>query len=309
MPKNIDLSIVIPVYNEQNNVQELYQRIKDALKSITVWYEVVFVNDGSTDKTISIIKALAKEDEKIKYLSFSRNFGHQIAIYAGIEKANGEQIVIMDGDLQDPPELIKDLYAEYQKGYEIVYAQRQKRLGENIIKNMTAKLYYRLFQKISSVALPLDTGDFRIISRKVADYLINMPEANKFLRGQIAWLGLPQSKITFIRPCRKHGKGNYTIGKLAKLATDGIIGFSDLPIKIPSIIGLVFIFLACFVFSFSLYYFIQSMPYFNLLLIAVLLFIGGAINLSIGIIGQYLVRIQKNNQNRPKYIVLETNCK
>ncbi len=197
--EKIDLSVIIPIYNEEQIIVELYQRLKDTVSQISENYELIFVNDGSKDQSLQELLKLTAIDTRVFYINFSRNFGHQIAVTAGLKASKGSAVVIIDGDLQDPPELIIDLHQKYLDGYQVVYAKRKERKGESIFKKITAKAFYRILKQITSIEIPLDTGDFRLIDRKVVDYLNQMPEQNKFLRGQIAWLGFKQTEVLFNR--------------------------------------------------------------------------------------------------------------
>jgi dolichol-phosphate mannosyltransferase len=194
----VDISVVIPVYNEETNLSNLYNRLEATLSSLRLTYELIFVNDGSTDGSLPLLKDLARE-KGVKYIDFSRNFGHQIAVNAGLDNAQGNAVVIIDSDLQDPPELIPSLYAKLREGYEVVYARRIQRQGESAAKKLTARLFYRIMARITSTPIPLDTGDFRIIDKKVVDVLRQMPEKQKFIRGQISWIGFRQTFLEYDR--------------------------------------------------------------------------------------------------------------
>jgi len=235
--KEVELSVVIPIYNEAAVLPELYERIERAVAPVTERYELIFVNDGSKDHSLFELLKRAEENPRVFYINFSRNFGHQIAVTAGLDVARGKAVVIIDGDLQDPPELIVDLYRKYQEGYQVVYAKRAERKGESAFKKITAKLFYRVLRKITAIDIPLDTGDFRLVDRKVVDYLKQMPEQNKFLRGQIAWLGFKQTHVLFRRDERKYGKTGYSLGKMLRFAADGITSFSDRPLQLVTRLG------------------------------------------------------------------------
>lgn len=306
---NILLSVVVPIYNEQPIIPELYHRLKNALLAITENHEIIFVNDGSKDHSLLGLMNVADIDEKVYYINFSRNFGHQKAVTAGLDHCRGKAVVIIDGDLQDPPELIPELYKKYQEGFEVVYAKRENRKGETLFKKFTAKLFYRVLQRITSVNIPVDTGDFRLIDRKVVDYLKRMPEQNKFLRGQIAWLGFNQTEVLFSRDERKFGKTGYSFNKMLSFAIDGITGFSNVPLAAVTRIGF-FISIISFLFilyaAFAHYVLEQTVTGWTSLIISSL-FIGGIQLISVGIIGEYIGRINKNVQNRPLYIISDTN--
>jgi polyisoprenyl-phosphate glycosyltransferase len=217
MANSIFISIVIPLCNEEVNINELSDRLIRILPLFTTSYEILLINDGSTDATLQKIKELAGQNPCIKYISFSRNFGHQVAVSAGLDHCRGQAVVIMDGDLQDPPELIPEMYKKYKEGYDVVYAKRTRRNGESWFKKATAKLFYRILQRFTSFNIPLDAGDFRLIDRKVVEMLRQMPEQNKFLRGQIAWMGFRQTYVEFERDARRHGKTGYPFKKMLDL--------------------------------------------------------------------------------------------
>jgi dolichol-phosphate mannosyltransferase len=303
------LSIVVPIYNEEENIPILYERLKKAANAVTSNHELIFVNDGSKDASFMELMKLAEHDHHVFYINFSRNFGHQIAVTAGLDYSQGEAVVIIDGDLQDPPELIPELYAKYKEGFEVVYAQRLKRKGESWFKKLTAKWFYRILRKMTRINIPVDTGDFRLIDRKVVECLKKMPEQNKFLRGQIAWIGFRQTAVFFERHERIHGKTNYPFSKMLKLALDGITSFSDKPLAFVTRAGLlisIFSFLIILYAIFSHFVLDRTVSGWTSLIISSM-FIGGIQLLSIGIIGEYINRINKNVLNRPLYIVGKTN--
>lgn len=254
---------------------------------------------------------LTEKDPKSFYINFSRNFGHQIAVTAGIDNCSGKAVVIIDGDLQDPPELIPELYAKHKEGFEVVYARRENREGESFFKKITAKMFYRVLRNLTSVDIPLDTGDFRLIDQKIVECLKKMPEQNKFLRGQIAWLGFNQTAVYFNRNKRKYGKSGYPLSKMLKFAMDGITSFSDKPLGFVTragfvISGLSFLVILYAIFShFVLNHTITGWTS----LIVSSMFIGGVQLISIGIIGEYISRINKNVLNRPLYIIKDSNLK
>lgn len=303
------LSIVVPIYNEAQLIQELHQRLSDAALKITQDYEIVYVNDGSQDQSLSLLKNIAKEDPHTFYINFSRNFGHQIAVTAGLDNCKGKAAVIIDGDLQDPPEIIPELYEKYKEGYEVVYAKRKKRRGESWFKKITARLFYRLMRRSTKIDIPVDVGDFRIIDQKVVQALKQMPEQNKFLRGQIAWLGFRSSEVLFERDERKAGKTGYSFSKMYHFAMDGITSFSDKPLTAVTKTGLIVSFIAFLIILYALYsHFVldRTITGWTSLIISSM-FIGGIQLISIGIIGEYISRINKNVLQRPTYIVSETN--
>ncbi len=289
----MDISIIIPVYNEEKNIQLLYERLTSVMQKMGVVYEFVFVNDGSRDRSIDLIKQLSKNHAEVKYIDFSRNFGHQIAVSAGLDGAVGNAVVIIDADLQDPPELIAEMYAKMKSGYEVVYAKRRRRKGENFMKLITAKLFYRILSRITTISIPLDTGDFRIIDRKVVDVLNSMPEKHKFLRGQISWIGFNQTFVEYDRSERHEGETGYTYRKMIRFALDGITAFSDLPLKMVTIFGVVvsvFAFLTAVYTLYARLFLDDYVPGWASIILSVL-FIGGIQMIALGIIGEYLSRM------------------
>ncbi|PJJ48023.1 glycosyltransferase family 2 protein [Hymenobacter chitinivorans] len=304
----MDLSVVIPIYNEETNLSALNTRLTAVLNTLPLQAEIIYVNDGSQDKSLELMRHLAAHDPRVHYVNFSRNFGHQIAITAGLDICSGAAVVVMDGDLQDPPELIPELYAKLQEGYEVVYAKRRSRQGESAVKKLTAKFFYRLLARITSVNIPLDTGDFRIVSRKVVRALKQMPEQNKFIRGQISWIGYRQTFLEFDRSERAGGTPGYTYSKLIRLAMDGITSFSDLPLRIASIGGFAVSGVAFAVMLYAVYarFFMQNYGVGWPSLMVSVLFLGGVQLMAIGIIGEYIARLGANSRQRPLYIIDDT---
>jgi dolichol-phosphate mannosyltransferase len=304
----IDLSVIIPIYNEEMNLVPMNNRIIAALLPLQLHYEIIYVNDGSKDNSLPIIMGLSEENASVKYIDFSRNFGHQIAISAGLEHAVGERIVIMDGDGQDPPELIPALLTKSKEGFEVVYAKRKKRKGESFLKKLTAKLFYRFLANITQIEIPLDTGDFRLIHRKVQKVLLNMPEQHKYLRGQIAWIGFNSTFVEYDREERMGGNTKFTYGKMMRFATDGISGFSNWPLKVATMLGFAVSGIAFMLIVYSLYqkfYGFTEVGWTSLHISV--LFLGGVQLLGIGILGEYLGRVSENVKNRPTYIVKNSN--
>jgi dolichol-phosphate mannosyltransferase len=305
------LSIVIPIYNEEENIDSLINRLRTVVAQMQISCEYIFVNDGSKDHSFQLIKNLALADPAVKYIDFSRNFGHQIAVSAGLDLAAGDRVAIIDADLQDPPELIIEMFAKMDQGYEVVYAKRNNRNGESWLKKFTAKVFYRILKSITSVKIPVDTGDFRIIDRKVVNVLNQMPEHNKFLRGQISWIGFKQTYVEYNRNVRQAGSTGYTYKKMIRLALDGITSFSNFPLKVASICGFVVSGIAFIVMIYALYSRYITKDYvegWTSTIISVL-FLGGIQLISIGIIGEYISRLSENARNRPLYIINETNIK
>lgn len=305
----IDLSIIIPIYNEEKNISVVYNRLIQVVEHLAIPYELIFINDGSMDNSLEFIKDLTNQNKNVKFIDLSRNFGHQVAVSAGLDISKGEATVIIDADLQDPPELIIDLYNKMKEGYNVVYARRKIRKGESFMKKITAKVFYRIMDKITSIPIPRDTGDFRIIDRKIINTLKRMPEQQKYLRGQIAWVGFKQTFVEYDRDVRYAGKTGYTYSKMLQFAFDGITSFSNFPLKFASITGFVVSGISFILILFALY---EKLVLHNTVrgwtsLMLVVLFIGGIQLLSIGIIGEYIGRISANIRNRPLYIINESN--
>ena len=306
---NPEFSIIIPIYNEQENIHKLYDRLKSVMSGMNVSHEFVFVNDGSRDRSMILIKELATKDNSVHYINLSRNFGHQIAVTAGIDHVRGKAIVIIDADLQDPPELVAEMYAKMKEGFEVVYAKRKSRKGESALKKLTAKWFYRILASITSIDIPVDTGDFRLMDRKIVDVLRTMPEQQKFLRGQISWIGFNQTYVEYNRDERQGGETGYTYKKMLRFALDGITSFSNLPLKFATAAGFVVSGITFIVILYALYArFISKdfVPGWTSLILAVL-FIGGVQLITIGIIGEYISRLSANVRNRPLYIIGENN--
>ena len=302
------LSIVVPVYNEELIIDELVRRMQAAAESITPQYEIIFVNDGSRDSSLEKLRAACAGNERLHFINFSRNFGHQIAITAGMDYARGEAIVTIDGDLQDPPELIAEMYAEFRAGYKVIYAKRRARKGETFFKRFTARAFYRILARLVSFDIPLDVGDFRLISRDVLEYLKQMKEYDKYLRGQIAWLGFKSTYVYFDRDERKFGQTNYPFRKMLRLAFNGITAFSDSPLKLATSMGFIVCVLSFLIGVYALYsYFIghNTVPGWASLIISVT-FLGGVQLLCLGILGEYIARIISNVRQRPLYVVDST---
>lgn len=304
------ISAIIPSYNEQENVGLMYERMSKVLSMISDDYEIIYVNDCSRDETLLRIKALAEKDNHVKYVSFSRNFGHQIAVSAGLDVCQGDAVVIIDGDLQDPPELIEQMYERYKEGYKVVYARRTSRDGETWFKKFTAKMFYRILASMTSIDIPVDVGDFRLIDKVIVQHLRNMPEKSKYIRGQISWIGYKQTFVDYHRDARIYGRTNYPLKKMLRFALDGITAFSDKPLKIASGLGI----FSAIVSLLALVYALVSHFCFNntitgwTSLILSVLFIGGVQLITIGIIGEYIARINNDVRNRPLYIVEESNA-
>ncbi|MFN8166419.1 MAG: glycosyltransferase family 2 protein [Bacteroidia bacterium] len=304
-----DLSVIIPIYNEEGNINTLFERLNSVIQKLNVDAEFIFVNDGSRDRSLELIRALASKNNFVRFINFSRNFGHQIAVSAGLDNCRGNAVIIIDADLQDPPELIHDLYAKWKEGYEVVYAKRRAREGENFMKRFTAKMFYRTLKRITSINIPVDTGDFRIIDKKIVHALRNMPEQQKFLRGQISWIGYRQTFVEYDRDARNAGETGYTYKKMIRFALDGITSFSNMPLKFATMAGFFVSGITVLLSIYALYSRLVSKEYvpgWTSLMLAIL-FIGGVQLISIGIIGEYISRLSANVRNRPLYIISETN--
>ncbi len=300
------ISVVVPMYYEEAVAQVCYHRLKAVMEGSGFSYELIFVDDGSRDRTPEILQAIAAQDRSVKVISFSRNFGHQVAVTAGIDRAEGDAVVIIDADLQDPPELIPEMLKLWQQGYAVVYAKRKKRKGESFFKLFTAGLFYRLLDKLSDTRIPLDTGDFRLIDRKVADVLRSMREKNRFLRGMVAWAGFSQTPIEYERDERLAGETKYPFKKMLKLGFDGIISFSPKPLKLAQYLGFFTVICAFAVFVYSILYRILGGR--NLVtgwasIMTTVTFLGGVQLISIGILGEYIARMYDENKDRPLYII------
>ncbi len=306
--EHMKYSIIIPVYNEELVVRETYSRLKAVMDKADGSYELLFVNDGSQDKTIDILKELAVQDRHVKYLDFSRNFGHQIAITAGMDHATGSAIVVIDADLQDPPELILDMIEKWKEGYEIVYAKRTKRKGETFFKKQTAKIFYRLLRASTDIEIPLDTGDFRLLDRKVCDQLKGMKEQSRFVRGLVSWVGFKQTAIEYERDERLAGETKYPLKKMLKFSMDGITSFSYKPLKLASLLGVMLSAassLAILIVLYQRLFTDTTIPGWSSLLLT-MLFFNGVMLIMLGVIGEYIGRIYDEAKNRPLYILRDS---
>lgn len=297
-------SVIIPVYNEQEIIPELYHRLTKILTALESDYEIICVDDGSRDRSYGMIKELSESDSHIKLLAFSRNFGHQAAVTAGLNFANGEAVIVMDGDLQDPPELIPQLVEKWSDGYDVVYAIRKAR-KEGFFMRACYKAFYRLLSSVSEIEIPLDSGDFCLMSKRVVDRLNQLPERNRFVRGLRSWVGFAQIGIEYERDKRFAGKEKYTFRKLMTLALDGIFSFSKMPLRMASILGFS-ISIVSFLFIFQtliekLFFDISPQGWTSTVII--ISFFGGIQLIMIGLMGEYLVRIYDEVKQRPVYIL------
>ena len=304
------ISLVIPMYYEEQVAEECYKRVTKVLKELKDYdYEIIFVNDGSKDKTLPILEEIAKKDKNVKVVSFSRNFGHQAAVTAGLKYVTGDAIVIMDADLQDPPELIPDMLKYWEDGYEVIYGKRKTREGESAFKLLTAKAFYNTLNKLSDVEIPKDTGDFRLVDKKVVDVINSLPEHNKFLRGLFSWVGFKQYAYEYERKERFAGKTKYPLKKMLKLAQDGILSFSTKPLKIVGGFGILSVIISIAILIYSILSF--AFKWNNLTpgwtsLMCTITFLGGVILISLWMIGEYIARIYDETKQRPQYIVDKT---
>ena len=301
------ISVVIPMYFEEAVAEECYQRLTKVMVELErdYQYELVFVNDGSTDRTLEILTKIAAKDQHVRVLSFSRNFGHQIAVTAGVDRARGAAVVIIDADLQDPPELILEMIKLWQQGYEVVYAKRKKREGETWFKLITAKYFYRILAKLTEVNIPTDTGDFRLLDRKVVEVLKQMPERNRFLRGMVSWVGFKQIPLEYERKERFAGETKYPLKKMLKFAFDGIYSFSTKPVKYFQTLGVFLVLVAVVDFLGMLLGQLVAGNAFNgwSVVILLLIFFSGVQLIALGVMGEYLTRIYEESKDRPLYII------
>ena len=304
------ISIIIPAYNEEEVAQECYNRLEEVLNKLNNYEnEIIFINDGSKDKTLEILTKLANQNENVKIVSFSRNFGHQAAVTAGLKYVTGDVILIIDADLQDPPELLPEMLKLWEEGNEVIYGERKTREGESRFKLFTAKMFYNTLNALSDVEIPKNTGDFRLVDRKVVDTINSLPEHNKFLRGLFSWVGYRQYAFKYERKERFAGKTKYPLKKMLKLAADGIIGFSTKPLKILGGLGFISIIISFIILIYSLLSF--AFEWNNLeegwtsIMVSITFFAGVQL-LSIWVLSEYIGRIYDETKNRPQYIVDKT---
>lgn len=303
----IKYSIIAPIYNESGNIDELYQRVRDTMNQTQEPWEIILVDDGSTDGSTDLIRKMAEDDKHVRPVIFARNFGHQIAVTAGLDYSRGEAVVIIDSDLQDPPEVILDLIEKWKEGYEVVYAIREEREGESWFKLMTASLFYRLIHRITDVDIPLDTGDFRLMDRKVVNVVNQMREKHRFLRGMSVWVGFKQTGVKYNRAARHAGETKYPFRKMMRFASDAITSFSYVPLQVSTYLG--FIAAGISVVAIPIVIILRLIGSHAFAgqattLIAVLFF-GGVQLISLGILGEYIGRLYDEAKGRPLYIVRE----
>ncbi|MHB8434129.1 MAG: glycosyltransferase family 2 protein [Candidatus Tyrphobacter sp.] len=312
MEKRPLLSVVVPLYNEEGNVAPLFERIEAIMTRLpqAPSYEIVAVNDGSSDATLDRIRDELRRRSGVVLVSLSRNFGHQLAATAGIDTATGDAVILMDGDLQDPPELIEAFVAKWREGYDVVYAIRRSRKGESLFKVFTARLFYRIVRRLTKVDIPVDAGDFRLMSRRVVDALRSFRERHRFLRGMVSWVGYKQIGVPYDRDERHSGTTKYPLAKMLRFAVDGITSFSDAPLRLTSYLGFCSSVVA---FVYAIYVIVSKLLNVNPLgytpgwasTIVAVLFLGGVQLIGIGILGEYLGRVYDEVKGRPIYLISE----
>ncbi|PYG86948.1 dolichol-phosphate mannosyltransferase [Ruminiclostridium sufflavum DSM 19573] len=301
------LSIVVPVYNEQEVIDETFRRLSDVFGDYFMQVEYIFINDGSKDDTYRKLTQIAKNRPEVRVINFARNFGHQIAITAGMDYAKGDAVVIIDADLQDPPEVILKMVERWQEGYEVVYGKRLQREGETFFKKFTAKMFYRFLDSMTDVKLPVDVGDFRLIDRKVCDTMKRLPERSRYVRGLVSWVGFKQTSVEYRREKRFAGETKYPLKRMVKLAGDGIFSFSYKPLKLATFTGMI---ISAFSFIYLIVVLIQKFTKNDVASgwassMAVSLFFNGVMLIVLGIMGEYVGRIYEEVKARPLYIVGE----
>ena len=304
---NIVYSIVGPVWNEEGNLPELYKQIKITMDQLQEPWELILINDGSVDNSWQIMQNLHQQDSRVKIIDFAKNFGQQNGFTAGIDYASGDAVILIDTDLQDPPSVILELIAKWKEGFEVVYAVRSERKGESWFKKTTAALFYRLIQSITSVDIPLDAGDFRLIDRKVVDMVKSMREHHRFLRGMTSWVGFRQVGVEYVRSERFAGETGYPLRTMLKLAISAITGFSSLPLQIATVMGFLIAALSA-IFGIFVVFTRSFLPGFfegQATTLVSVLFLGGVQLITLGIIGEYLSRIYDEVRGRPLYVVNE----
>jgi len=306
MSERPELSVVIPAYNEESNVATMYERLVSALDEVVDGLEILYVDDGSADATWERVVELAADDPRVRGLRFARNFGHQAALTAGVDASRGRAVVIIDGDLQDPPEVIPEMVARWREGFEVVYGQREEREGETWFKLATAKLFYRILRGITNVEIPVDTGDFRLMGPRAVEAFRALPERNRFIRGLVSWIGFPQVAVRYTRRARQIGETKFPVRRMLRFALDGITSFSFFPLRIATWTGFavsLFAFLYIVVVLVLKVVGVSWLGYTSLM--AAILFLGGVQLLMIGIIGEYLGRIFDEVKRRPLYLIGE----
>lgn len=307
MEEKVSYSIVIPVFNEEECIEKTYERLKNIMDALGEPYELIFVNDGSKDASGAHLRRLCEIDGKVKLINFSRNFGHQIAISAGMDYALGDAIIIIDADLQDPPEVIPGMIKKWKEGFEVVKARRIERKGDSFFKKATAGIFYKIMKNMTSIDIPVEVGDFRLIDRKVCDTLKHIGEKNRYVRGLVSWVGYRQGTVDYARDKRFAGKTKYPLSKMVGLALDGITSFSSKPLVLASYIGFAISGASFLYLLFVMYakFFTQKTVTGWTSIVAVNLFFNGVVLIIMGIIGEYIGRIYDETKNRPLYIINE----
>jgi dolichol-phosphate mannosyltransferase len=305
MKNELQYTVIIPVYNEELVITECHKQLQAVMDTTGESYELLFVNDGSKDKSVSILKELMKKDPHVKLIDFTRNFGHQIAISAGMDFAAGKAVIVIDADLQDPPKVILEMIKKWKEGYDVVYGKRAKREGETVFKKLTAALFYRFLKRMTNVAIPVDVGDFRLIDQKVCEAMRRIHERNRFIRGLISWLGFKQTDVEYVREKRFAGKTKYPLSKMIRFALDAITGFSYKPLKLATFFGSLaslagFVYL-CYVIYQAL--FTKETIHGWASSVSLILIFNGIVLLILGIIGEYIGRIYDESKNRPLYVI------
>jgi len=302
-------SIIAPCYNEENNLDTLYTRIHQVMTALGDEWELILINDGSRDHTLEKMVALRQQDPHVKIINFARNFGHQTAVTAGMDYANGQAVVLIDADLQDPPELIQEMAQKWREGYQVVYGVRSERLGESAFKKATAKLFYRIIYRITDINIPLDTGDFRLMDQRVVQAVNAMREHNRFVRGLTSWVGFKQTGVSYVRPPRERGETHYPLRKMVRLALDAITGFSFFPLQVAIYLSLILAVLAVAALPFVAFLRLATTDAFlegQATTLSVLLLVSSFQLLFFFIMGQYVARIYDEARARPLYIVADT---
>ncbi|MBI3561221.1 MAG: glycosyltransferase family 2 protein [Gammaproteobacteria bacterium] len=304
-PSSYLLSIVIPAYNEQEVLPEFHKRLSTVLDTLELPSEIIYVNDGSSDQTLQVLETLYQTDPRMAIVDLSRNFGKEIALTAGMHKAQGDAVIVIDADLQDPPELIPRLIQEWQQGVDVVYAKRARREGETPLKKLTASIFYRLMQRLSRVKLPQDTGDYRLLSRRAVDALNSLSEHHRFMKGLFTWIGYSQKAVLYDRDPRYAGETKWNYWKLWNFALEGITSFTTAPLKFATYIGLL---TAAAAFIYGMFMMVRTWFFGNPVpgypsLVVIILFLGGVQLMSIGILGEYIGRIFNETKRRPLYFI------
>ncbi len=298
------LSVVVPVFDEEENLDELYRRVTESLGASGESFEIVLVDDGSRDGSLSRMQALAAHDPRVVVVRLSRNFGHQVAVSAGVDAARGQAIILMDADLQDPPEVVPRMLALWREGFDVVYGRRTRRPGESWFKRVTAAAFYRLIRKLTSIDIPADVGDFRLMSRRVVDVLKQFRERNRFVRGMVAWIGFRQTAIDYERQVRAAGETKYPLRKMVRFAADAVFSFSHVPLRIATGLGLV---VSTLSFAYGVFTILVRLFHWGVVegwasLMVAVTFLGGVQLVSLGIIGEYLGRVYDEVKQRPLYV-------